>query len=373
MKLTVLQENLSQAVNLSSRIVSSRPTLPILGNLLLTAEKNIFTISATNLETSLVIQLPAKIETEGKISLPAKTFQELVISLPVQPVTLEAEREKLKINCAKNFIELKGMLANEFPTIPDFPSGVKTWKIKLVDFVKSCQEVVFSAATDESRPVLSAVRVNIEKKGLELVATDGYRLSRKFLTGELGNEAIFLLPAKTLIELVRINSKEGKLEFFLDKKGNQVIFRLDNLRFVSRLIDGQFPPFGKVIPGSCQTTVVIDREELIGVLKMAAVFAKDSANIIKLKIKNEKLKISANSTTAGEEESEIEAKIEGEEVEIAFNYRFVGEFLASIEAPQVRLKLNGNLSPVLFEVPGDKTLLHVIMPVRVQTTEAPQD
>jgi len=374
MKISLLQENLEKAVLLTSRIVNAKTQLPILTNLLFEAKKEGLFISATNLETSIVVGVPAKTEEVGKITLPAKTLQELVISLPKEKVVLETEKERVKIVCHPTKVKVNGMEAAEFPGIPDVDKSVKPWKLKSEDFIKACSQVVFAASQDEARPALTGVRLSGEKEGWELVATDGYRLSKKTIVGKVEAGRLMIIPARTLNEIIRMIGEEEEILIYPEKKQQQIIFTFANIRLVSRLIDADFPPFAKVIPTSWETEISLDKEQFSRALKTASIFARSSANIIKLKVDadpktGQKVNVSANAPSVGENESEIEAKVKGEAVEIAFNYRFVQEFLAVTQTDQIAIKLNGGVAPAIFEAVGDKSFLHVIMPVRVQKPE----
>jgi DNA polymerase-3 subunit beta len=369
MRITILQENLQKAILLASHFVANKIQLPILENILLQANKTTLSFSATNLESSIVIQQAAKIEKEGKICLPAKTLQEIVPSLSQDKVLIEQNQEKISLKCGRTFVEIKGVDATEFPAIPQAGKQDCVWVIKGKDLEKICSQVAFAAAADESRPVLAGVRIKAFKKGVELVATDGYRLSKKNIGGEpRKEEEMFVVPAKIMLEAARILAKEAeKVSFCFEKKQNQLIISSGDIYIVSRLIDGEFPPFSKIVPSSFQTTVSVDREEMVRALKIASVFSRESSNIVRFKAQDSKIKISANAPLVGENESEIDAKIEGEEVEIAFNFRFVLELLNAIEQDQIKIKFNGSLSPAVFEPVGDKNFFHLIMPVRLQT------
>lgn len=374
MKVQILQENLTQAVSLTSRIVSGKIELPILSNILVEAKENKLIFSATNLETSVVAEFPAKTEKPGKIAIPAKTFQEITSFLAAGKIGLEQEGEKIKIVSGQTLVQINCPSAEEFPSLPRLTSRDKTWNLSAAGLEAICSQVAFAASVDESRPVLSGVWLKPEKSRLLAVATDGYRLSKKEIKGNFKEEEPLLVPARSLLEVGRMMAKDKK-EVLLatDRKQNQIIFAVESIEVAVRLISGEFPPFTKIIPQTWQTEAVVDQEELRRALKMAAVFARESANIVKLKIKKgdssgmAKLKISANAAQVGENETGLEAKIKGEETEIAFNYRFVQDLLNALEGGTVTLKLNGALSPAIFEVDKDPSFFHIIMPVRVQT------
>ncbi len=370
MKVSLLQENLQKAVSFVSKIVNSKAQIPVLSNILLEAEKTKFSLSSTNLEISFNIQIPSKIEKQGRITLPAKSFLEIVSSLPAQTVVLEQQKDSVSISCAGVKAKLKGLPAKEFPSIPSPSKKSGFWEVKAEDFIKSCSQVCFAASSDETRPVLAGTRLRGLSGGkMEMVATDGYRLSRKLLTGGFKKGQSLIVPVKALEEISRSTKEGEKVKIFFQKKENQAVFVFQQSRVVVRLIEGELPSFEKIIAREFQTEVLVDKEALRRALKIAAVFARESANIVRFKIQRSKLKVSANAPQLGENETEVEVKTKGEETEIAFNFRFVSELLNAIGEETVCLKLNGGLSPAAFVSAKDASFLHIIMPVRVQKAQ----
>jgi DNA polymerase-3 subunit beta len=264
------------------------------------------------------------------------------------------------------------------------------------------QEVCFAAATDEGRPVLGGVLLVLGEKEDVFVATDGFRLSlkkRKTERDSGSEERKLILPARTLTEISRIigekgvelgedgrvdlgkkagMSKKGEKESagsllaLVTKESNQVIFRYGQADIVSRLIDGQFPNFEKIIPTSFSTKAVFDKEDLQKAVKQASVFARDTANIVRFKVlpsspqKNSCLQVNAGTAQVGETKSEIEAEVEGVENEIAFNLRFLLDLLNNVSYDRLSLEMSGPLSPGVFRPAEDDSYLHIIMPVRLQ-------
>jgi DNA polymerase-3 subunit beta len=374
MKLSVLQENLNYGLTTVSRVISTKAQLPVLGNILLATDKGRLKLSTTNLETGINFWLGAKIENQGAISIPAKILTEYISSLSPQIINLEVKENNLLISCGSSKASFIGLPASEFPIIP-------TLKEKPEIFLKSSQlslaitQVTFAAAQDEGRPVLTGVLIQTKGENLILVATDGYRLSFKKLqsTSEIQKFKEFqkglLIPAGTLIEVGRIISQkdeEKNLGLTVAPQVNQVIFSTPEAEIISRLIEGKFPDFEKIIPQKGLIRIIVDTEGLLRAVRTAAIFARESANIVKFKIQNEKLKISANAAQVGENISEIEVKTEGEGGSIAFNSRYLLDFLNSVKSELINFEMTDSLSPGLFTPVGDKSYLHLIMPVRVQ-------
>ncbi|MDZ7586941.1 MAG: DNA polymerase III subunit beta [Patescibacteria group bacterium] len=375
MKISLLQENLAKAVNLVSRVVANKAQLPVLSNILLLTDKGKLKLSATNLETGMNLWLGGKIEGEGKLTIPAKIFSEVVSSLPQETVILEKEGEALIINCGKFRSKVNGIAAEEFPLLPSLRDGKtikETFHLDREVIEKSLGQVTMAAATDESRPIFTGVKMELEEKKLRLAATDGYRLSVKTVKNLKGlkKQKSLVVPAKALMELVRalaISEAEAKeVVLAATEEERQLIMAYGEVEVVTRILEGEFPDFDKIIPTSHTTTVVLETEELLQAVRAAAVFAKDSANIVRFKVSDKGLLISANAPQVGENEVEVAGKKTGEDAEIAFNSRYLLEMLNVIEVKELRLEMSGPLSPGVFKSKEEEGLIHIIMPVRVQ-------
>jgi len=373
MRLSVLQENLAQGLNIASRSVATRAQLPILSNVLLTTDKGRLKISATNLETGINLWVGAKIEKEGSLSVPAKILSEFVSSLPAGKIELEAKENSLSLSAGAFKADFIGLSAAEFPLVPSLTGKVNvSFEGKVL--ASAVSQVAFAAATDEGRPVLTGVLILPKGNQLVLAATDGYRLSMKKLKEVKGLEKLaqsksgLIIPSRTLIEVARLvgEADEEKIKLAITPKASQVIFALGEAEIVSRLIEGKFPDFEKIIPESSTTKVTVETETLTRAVRMAAIFARESANIIRFEIKGAKLRVSANTAQVGGNISEVEAKVEGKEGKVAFNSRYLLDFLNTISADQVSFEMSGALNPGVFTALGDKSFLHIIMPVRVQ-------
>jgi len=374
MKIQVLQENLIKALNIAGRSISSKAQLPVLANFLLATEKNRLKVAATNLEMGVIIWLGAKIEKDGSITLPSRIFQELVSSLPAEKIDLEVKENTANLNCGSFKASFNGISANEFPLLPESEKKIFSFPSEI--FSQVINQVAFASATDEGRPILTGVLLKIDGKTLSYVATDGYRLSvKKIETKEITKEEnlkSLVIPAKTLMEVSRIIADQSKqesvlVEMGLTKDGNQVIFLFPEIELSTRLLEGEFPDYEKIIPKDFSTKVTLDKGELIRAVKIASIFARDSANIVKFKFQEGKLTISANSPQVGENQSEVEAKIEGEGGEIAFNFRFLLDFLNSVVSEEIIFEMSGSLNPGVFRIKDDPDFLHIIMPVRLQS------
>lgn len=371
MKLSILQENFSKGLITASRSVASKPSLPILANILLETEKGQLKLSATNLETGINLWLGAKIEKEGKITIPAKILTEFISSLPPGKIDLEVRQTNLFVSSGLFKASFAGASASEFPKIPTFEEKpILVFKKEF--FSPALSQVAFAAASDEGRPVLTGVLLKKEKETISLIATDGYRLSvKKAKATTMNLEDNLLIPAKTLLEVSRIiqeeKGDEKEVKIALSKEKSQVVFALNQIEISSRLIEGEFPDFEKIIPKETTIQAVFDKEEFLRGVKIASIFAREQANIVKLKIEKGNLKISAEMSQIGENESQVEAKTKGEPLEIAFNCRFLLDFLNSCSQEEIVFESSGALNPGVFKGVEDDSFLHIIMPVRLQT------
>lgn len=372
MKTTVLLGELTRGLSGVGRVVSARGNLPVLGNVLIEAGKEGVTLTATNLELGIRMAIGGKVAEEGAVTVPAKNLGEFTTSLAGETVSMESEGEKLTVKAGKFEGVFAGIAATEFPQMPRLgDKEIKTQKLKTgrkaIDEI--AREVAYAAATDESRPVLTGIRFQTGEGNLTVVATDGFRLSRKTVEGgALAGMGDLILPARTILETAKTASESegaGELVMGVLKDNNQVIFGTGKTEMISRVLEGNFPDVEKIIPGEHKTKMIVDREDLMRAVRAAAVFARESNNIIKLTIGEGGLIIRAAASQTGESEIELEADCEGEESVMAFNYRYVMDFLNSVTDERVILKTSGSLAPGVWMPEKREDLLHLIMPVRV--------
>jgi DNA polymerase-3 subunit beta len=368
-KLSVMQENLARGLSVVSRAVSNRSTLPVLANVLLKTEDGGLKLTATNLEIGITYWVPGKIETDGATTVPAKLLTDLVNSLPAGDrvdLTLQAG-DTLHLRCGRFETHVKGIDADEFPAIG--AAGERpTTRIAQNALRRALAETVFAAASDEARPILTGVLARFEGDQLTLAAADNYRIAVKTMAIlDPVPETSVVIPARALVELSRVLADvEDPVEVVLAGSRNQVLFHLDGIDLVSRLIDGQFPNYQQVVPQAHTTRAILDREELLRAVRPAALIAHESANIVKLQIAADGepgITVSA-SAEVGDHVGQVEATVEGDGTTIAFNARYLADVLTNVSADQFALELNGPLSPGVFKPLGDDHYIHVVMPVR---------
>src|SRR4030067_2008266 len=305
MKLQVLQENLTKALSITTRFTNIRAQLPVLGNVLISAQKNKLLISATNLENSVSLTIGAKVEKEGEITIPAKTFNDTIVNLNPGTVNLQSEKEKLTLSTSNFNSTLAGMNPSDFPSVPQ-TVGKSTLVLSKKKILEALNCVLFAVSSDETRPVLTGVLFILKGKELVVVATDGFRLSQKKIRINFSaKELSFILPKNILSELLRLVGESEEINLSYKESESQVVFGIDNLILASRTIEGEFPDFNKIIPHEFKIKLSLDREEFLQAVKLASVFARDSANVIKMIIKNDSLKVFAESSQVGKQETKL--------------------------------------------------------------------
>lgn len=386
MKVSCLQENLAKGLSIVGRAVAARSTLPVLGNILIATDNGRLKLAATNLEIGITHWIGAKVENEGAITVPARQLTDYVNSLPPDRIDIELNprTQTLHLKCARYDGNIKGVDASEFPIIPTV--GDETKIVVEPDVLREMiEQAAFSAATDDSRPVLTGIFAKFDKsadpaKGnsMTFAAADGFRLSVRnaVLTSTLDAPITVIIPARALIEVSRITGdQEEPVQIAVTENRSQIMFHLANTDVVSQLLDGNFPDYNQILPKAFTTRTVVNTNDLHNAVRAAAVFARDASNIVRLNIQpasgptNEmgagKVVVAATSAETGDNVGEIDAQVNGDPVEIAFNARFLGDVLNVLHAPQVMLETNSPASPGVIKPVGRDDFTHVIMPMHI--------
>jgi len=363
-----MQENLARGLSVVSRAVSTRSTLPVLANVLLKTEDGGLKLTATNLEIGITYWVPGKIEEDGATTVPARLLTDYVNALHGgERIDLELQAgETLHVRSGRFQSHLKGITAEEFPGIQT-AGDQPTTRIAQNVLRQALNETAFAAASDEARPILTGVLARFEDGTVTLAAADNYRIAVRTLEVLDPVEAVsVVIPARALTELGRILSDtDDPVELVLAQARNQVLFHLEGIDIVSRLIDGQFPNYQQVLPASHATRAELDREELLRAVRPAALIASSSANIVKLQVGGDGSGVTVTATAeVGDYTGDVEAAIEGDQTTIAFNARYLNDVLGNVDADRFAIELNGPLSPGVFRPVGDDGYVHVVMPVR---------
>jgi len=376
MKLSCVQENLNRGLGIVGRAVATRATLPITNNVFLATDQSRLKLVATNLEMAISCWIGAKVEEEGAITVPARLLTEFINSLPTERVdiSLSPKTKTLELKCARFEARISGVDAKDFPPIPKVEEGITT-QVEIEALRQGITQVVFAAATEESRPVLTGINTELDGNLLTLAAADGFRLAvyKLPLATAVSQKTEVIIPARTLAELSRLMAEqEEAIKVTVNPNKSQVLFRLKNIELVSQLVQGTFPQYAQLIPQSYNTRMVVNVAEFLRATKTAAIFARDGSGIVRLviapgaKLTPGKVTISARSEEIGDDVGEIDAIVEGEEAKIAFNGKYLTDVLSVLSETQVALETTNPSSPGVIRPVGVDNYLHVIMPMFVQ-------
>ena len=375
MKVSCLQENLSRGLGTVARAVAPRSTLPVLSNVLVASDKGRLRLSATNLEMGISYWIGAKIEEEGATTVPARTFVDLVNTLPNDTVLMEltVRNQTLNVRCGAFNNDIKCIDAHDFPPLPpsELDDGLD---LNIEDLRKMINQVTLAASTDDARPVLTGVLVEVEGSEMTFAAADGFRLSvRKATLSSAAPEPIHaIIPARALNELARIvGTGEDSVTMTMPPNRGQVIFRAKDVEVVSQLIEGTFPDYRGIIPANHVTRTILPTSAFLKACKAADIFAREAAHSARLRVtpgtdlEPGTVEVSATAAETGSNETTVDATIEGDPVEIAFNVRFLVDVLSVIDTPNVALETTGPSAPGVLRPVGQDDFLHVIMPMHL--------
>lgn len=377
MKVSCLQENLHKGLQTVSKAVANKTTLPVLNNILISTDGGRLKLTATNLEVGITSWIGCQVEEEGAITVPAKLLVDFVSSLPNEHVkmTLDERTRTLHLKCARFEANIKGIAAEEFPIIPEVTEKPVA-RIPALLLKEMVGQVAFAASGDESRPQLAGVFLQIEGREMIMAAADGFRLSRRVtrLDAPVESALKLIVPARSMTELARaLPDAEGEeaepVSLVLTPGRNQVLFRHDNLEVTSRLVEGNYVDINRVIPTDWGTRTVIATADLLKAVRMASIFAKDSANIVRVQVEPGAdltpgvITVSANAAEVGDNVSQLDCVVDGEAGQVALNGRFLIDVLGVIKTSQVAIETKTYQSPAVLKPVGEDEYLHVIMPM----------
>lgn len=366
MKFSILQQDFFPVLQAVSRSVGIRSTLPVLSNVLLASEGSNLKVAATNLEVGVIKYIKAQIQEGGEVTVPCKTLLEVISGLTGQTLDFEATQDSLSLTAGKFKANINGIASVEFPIIPlSEEKGVVFEK----ELLLSCSLILFAAASDEGRPILTGVLSEIQNGVMNFVATDGFRLAHRQVKLEDKKKTFkALIPRRTFEEVVHIIQEEGgdTVEITSSQNKNQAIFKIGQSTVSSRLIEGSFPSWERIIPQQISSKVVLDRVDFLQAVKLAAVFAKNEANMVTLKLLKDKIIFTSSMKELGSQQNELDCQTEGEELEIAFNGKFLTDVATAASTNQIMIEFSGPLSATLIKPVGVEGLQYIIMPVHLK-------
>lgn len=365
MKFTVLKENLKKTLSIMQRIVLKSPGLPILENILIEAENKQLKISATNLELGVDVVVKGKTEKEGKVSVPAFLLSGIINNVKEERVVLEGKGMNLEVKTESFQGLIKGQDANEFPIIPR-PDIGKFLSIDAKKFAGGLSQVSYAATVSEIYPEISGVFFSFTKDRLLLVATDSFRLGKKEINEQIPKEfsdTSFILPLRSSQELLYIIDQQEANQLRIGINENQVVFTIDDVYFVSRLLSGSYPDYSQLIPADFTTDIEVNKEEFMEKIKLTAIFSPKT-NDCRVKISESGIILSSD-TALGSAEASVKARVKGvSEGEIIFNYHYLLDGLFHIPAKEVVLHIKNKTTPVLFKGIGDESYVYLVAPLK---------
>ena len=368
MEIEVSQDKLARALNIVSRVaMGAKSTLPVLSNVLMRVDKGKVSLTTTNLDMAVVDYVPVISAKDGTITVPARLLAEFVQNLPRgEKIKIEAKDNKVKTSAGRYASTINGAPADDFPELPDIDEKKAViYKMGVDEFRVGLSEVIIAASGDTTRPALTGVYFNTAEGALYVAATDGYRLAEREFIPKVESEVKAIVPTSSLQEVLRsISDDVEEIEILFDEA--QVRFRVGEIEVTSKLIDGTFPDYRQLIPTNNEVKAVLDRDELNRIVKMAALFARESNRAITCEADAEKnlFAVSSISNEVGENRSEIEVKIE-QSGKVKLDSRFLMDALNVLEEEEVRIEFSLSSAPVLLENKNDKKYRHIIMPLNV--------
>lgn len=371
MKLTIKKEEILRGLQRIQGVVEKKNTMPILSNMLLTAESGSVEIIATDLEIGLRGRYDAQVEKPGSVTVSAKKMYEIVRELPAEDIQINAEDSNwVRIQSGRSQFKLVGLPKDEYPSLPDVAEEgmIVIDGATLRDMIK---KTLYSVGENDARYVLNGLFVHMtQTKGglnVRMVGTDGHRLSMidRIIDAKHGEESI-IIPKKAMMELRRLLEEDApQTELRLGFSKNHALFKRDGLVMVSKLIDGNYPNYQQVVPSSSTKRVAVPKDILTHAVKRVSILSKEKTNAVKLQLEKDRLVLSTNNPEVGEAVEELAVDYQGEEIAIGFNSRYLMDVLAAMDKETIALELNDALSPCLITEEGDEQYKCVVMPMRV--------
>lgn len=382
MKLTVNKDAILDGLAKVQSIVGTRTTLPILYNVYWKADKDGLTLTATDLEISVRTTVDANISRTGGTTLPARRLYSILGALPKSDIEIDVdEKDNASIRCDASYFKIIGMSEEEFPALPKF-QGQRTFILDQGDLKRMLMATRYAASSDESRAILNGVLFSFRGEQLGIVATDGRRMAHYTMDLEFPKESEgdWVVPSKTVAELLKTLKDEGPLK--IQVSDNQIAFEFETAKklvdeegaekpagagkmlIYSKLIDGTYPNFRQVMPGSCEERISIEREALLSAVHRVSLLVSDKASPITLSFSKNRLEIVGIAQDVGEAKESLPVKYTGKELTISFNPDFLMDPLKNLACDEVALELTDELSPGVLK--ADTPFLYVLMPMRVR-------
>jgi DNA polymerase-3 subunit beta len=364
MKFTAERENILAALQAAIGVVERRQTMPILANVLLSAKDNRLSVTATDLEVELLAQAEIKSAADGAITVPGRKLLDICRSLPEQArITVAVDGDRIQLRAGKSRFTLTTLPAAEFPVVDEINTQ-QTLDIPQADLKRLLDKTHFSMAQQDVRYYLNGMLLETDGKMLRTVATDGHRLALcEMALPTKGKGQQIIIPRKGVLELHRLLGNEGTVTLTIGT--NHIRAQIADIRFTSKLIDGRFPEYSRVIPANPPRTVLADRDVLRGALQRTAILSNEKYRGIRLALKGGSMTIQAHNPEQEEAEEEIEVKYDSEDLEVGFNVNYLLDAIAAVEGAEVEVGLTDGNSSCLIRAPGSNSSRYVVMPMRL--------
>ncbi len=364
---------LRQLLTLSGVLNTSNP-LPILDNFLFIIEKGTLTISASDLETTMITHIPVESKANGKVAVQAKILLDTLKTFPEQPLTFSIDEKTHQVEISSDYgkYKLSGFDANEFPKMP-VASDTFTLSVSSQTMLQAISKTIFATGNDELRPVMSGVFCQLSKDDITFVATDAHKLVRyKRGDAKSNNEAAFILPKKplTLLKNILTNTEN---EIKIRYNNTNAFFEVDNTTLICRLIDGRYPNYEAVIPVDNPNKLTIDRQQFLNAIRRVGIFSSKTTHQVKLKITGSELQLNAEDVDFSNEASErLTCQYSGEDMEIGFNVRFLADMLSNLDSTDVTIEMSapnraGIITPSVEGRKINEDILMLVMPVMLNS------
>ncbi len=365
MKLTAERERLLAPLQAVIGVVERRQTMPVLANVLLSVSESRLSITATDLEVELVAATDVTVEQPGDITCPGRKFLEILRALPEKAsVSITAEGEKVVIKAGRSRFSLSTLSAGEFPVIEDI-NAQQTVDIPRKELARLLEKTHFSMAQQDVRYYLNGMLLEIDGQVLRAVATDGHRLAlcEAGLEIKAKNSQQVIVPRKGVLELQRVLTPEGITAVAIGT--NHVRAQIGDVRFTSKLIDGRFPEYSRVIPAAPAAAIRADRDVLRQALQRTAILSNEKYRGIRINVNKNAIVVQAHNPEQEEAEEHIEVQYDGKDLEVGFNVNYLLDALAAIDGQEVELGLTDSNSSCLIRSPGNSSARYVVMPMRL--------
>lgn len=367
MKFSIPQKDFLEGIQTVQRAVSNKNTLPILAGILLKADNNQLKLVATDLEIGIECYVNAEIIANGEIVLPANHLSNIIRELPSKPVEVDCnlETRSAEIICGHSRFNINGFPADDFPMLPKIEEGTQ-FSIRQNLFKEVIEQVKIATSNDETQPFLNGALLKIEGDLLKMASTNSYRLAFRETRLELGiGEKIeAIIPNKTLDEMARLLNDNPEDSVKIQITMNQILFEMENITVISRLIEGRFPNYEPVIPKKSNTFVKVDRKELLQAGKRVSLMAVSNSNIIKVMFEDGMMLLESFNSEIGQAHEQLPVQIEGEGLEISFNAAYLMDGLKVIDSDEIELCLSSKLTPFIVKPVSDAEYIYVISPIR---------